>query len=99
MTANATTIEAAILAALAPTGTDTLIPLRTIRAQLPGDWWDQTAALTTLIETYRVSTVKVRGSVFVRLASDWDRQAAAYERDRAAQRGWPLPRCRDSVAV
>jgi hypothetical protein len=71
-------IMAAILAALAPTGT-TLVAWRTVRAQL--------------------SVVKVRGSCFVRLTDDFDRQAAANERDRAAQTGWPRPRCRDFVAV
>lgn len=91
-------IEAAILAALAPTGT-TLVAWRTITPQLPGDYWSQGEALTRLHETYEVSMVKVRGSCFVRLADNWDRQAAAYERDRAAQTGWPLARCRDFVAV
>lgn len=91
-------IEAAILTALAPTGT-TLVAWRTVTPQLPGDYWSQSEALTRLHETYEVSVVKVRGTPFVRLADDWDRQAAAYERDRAAQTGWPLARCRDFVAV
>ena len=91
-------IMAAILDALAPTGT-TLVAWRTISPQLSGDYWSQGEALTRLHETYQVSVVKVRGSCFVRLTDDFDRQAAANERDRAAQSGWPLPRCRDFVAV
>jgi hypothetical protein len=91
-------LDAAILAALEATNGD-LVAWRTIRTKLPGDWWQQGEALTRLHETYQVSVVKIRGSCFVRLTDDFERQAAANERDRAAQTGWPLPRCRDFVAV
>lgn len=91
-------IQELILAALEPTGTK-LVPWRSIRLQLPGDWSQQGEALTVLFESYEVSVVKVRGSCLVRLADPYERLAAAVECDRAAQRGWPLPRCRDFVAV
>jgi hypothetical protein len=91
-------IQELILAALEPTGT-VLLPWRTIRDKLPGDWYQQGEALTVLFETYQVSVVKVRGSCLVRLADPYERLAAAAERDRAAQSGWPLARCRDFVGV
>jgi uncharacterized protein YcaQ len=91
-------IMAAILEALAPTGA-TLVAWRSVRAQLPGSWWQQGEALTALFETYEVSVVKAYGVPFVRLADSYDRLAAAAERDRASQTGWPRPNCRDFVAV
>jgi len=88
-----TDIEDAIMAVLPADGT--LMAWRDIRPQIPGTFWAQSAALDRLHENYRVSVVKVRGRAYVRRASAWDIQVAAAQRDRAAQRGWPLPRCRD----
>lgn len=91
-------IEAAILDALTPTGTK-LVPWRAVAPQVPGDYWSQAEALGRLVETYEVTAVKVRGSCLVRLADPYDRLVAAVERERAAQTGWPIARCRDFVAV
>lgn len=88
-----TDIEDAIMAVLPADGT--LMAWRDIRTQIPGGFWSQAQALDHLHENYRVSVVKVRGRAYVRRASSWDLEIAAVQRDRAAQRGWPLPRCRD----
>lgn len=88
-----TDIEQAILAVLPADGS--LAPWREVRSQIPGGYWAQSAALDRLHESYRVSVVRVRGRNYVRRASAWDLEIAAAQRDRAAQRGWPLPRCRD----
>ncbi|TDZ77068.1 hypothetical protein [Mycobacteroides salmoniphilum] len=86
-------IEQEIMAVLPADGA--LMPWRDIRAQLPGGYWSQAGALDHLHEEYRVSVAKVRGRNYVRRASDWDLEIATAQRDRAARRGWPLPRCRD----
>lgn len=88
-----TDIEQAILAVLPADGT--LMAWRDIRPQIPGTFWAQSAALDRLHESFKVTVVRVRGRNYVRRASDWDLEIAAAQRDRAAQRGWPLPRCRD----
>ncbi|WP_078325171.1 hypothetical protein [Mycobacteroides salmoniphilum] len=86
-------IEQEIMAVLPSDGS--LTAWRDIRPQIPGGYWDQAGALDHLHEEYRVSVVKVRGRNYVRRASAWDLEIAAAQRDRAAQRGWPLPRCRE----
>lgn len=58
-------IETAILAAL-PT-TRELVPWRTIRPSVPGQWWQQTQALTRLHETRAVYVVKIGGKNYVSL--------------------------------
>lgn len=88
-----TDIEQAILAVLPADGT--LMAWRDIRPQIPGGFWEKAGALDRLHENYQVSVVKVRGRNYVRRASSWDLEIAAVQRNRAAQRGWPLPRCRD----
>ncbi|MEC4857118.1 hypothetical protein R2325_16190 [Mycobacteroides chelonae] len=92
-----TDIEQAILVVLPADGT--LMAWRDIRPQIPGGFWEKAGALDRLHENYRVSVVKVRGRAYVRRASSWDLEIAAMQRDRAAQRGWPLPRCRDFVTA
>ncbi|WP_078345273.1 hypothetical protein [Mycobacteroides chelonae] len=88
-----TDIEQAILAVLPADGT--LMAWRDIRPQIPGTFWAQAQALDHLHESFKVTVVKVRGRNYVRRASSWDLEIAAVQRNRAAQRGWPLPRCRD----
>lgn len=73
-------IEQAILALLPADGS--LMAWRVIRPQIPGGYWDRTAALTNLHERYVVTVVKVGGRNYVRTASDFDRLTAARERAR-----------------
>lgn len=96
-TAHPTDMAAAILAEL----TDELQRWAAVRLRIPGDDWRKGQVLTELFERYEVTVVKVRGANYVRLASDWDRAAAAAERDRLSQARRPLPVscCRSHVAV
>lgn len=59
-------IDRAILAALTPTGAE-LVPWRSIRAGLPGLWWQHTQALTRLFESRAVYVVKIGGLNYVSL--------------------------------
>ncbi|WP_156750683.1 hypothetical protein [Mycobacterium sp. 852013-50091_SCH5140682] len=59
-------IDTAILAALTPTGTE-LLAWRSIRAGLPGLWWQHTRALTRLFESRAVYVVKIGGMNYVSL--------------------------------
>jgi hypothetical protein len=58
-------IEAGILAALP--ATRALVPWRTIRPSVPGQWWQQTQALTRLHEIRAVYVVKIGGKNYVSL--------------------------------
>ncbi|WP_078290454.1 hypothetical protein [Mycobacterium sp. D16R24] len=92
-----TDIERAILALLPADGS--LVAWRDIRPQIPGGWWDKSGALTNLHERFVVTVVKVSGRNYVRIASDFDRAAAAAERARL-QAIHPLlgrSNCRDFV--
>ncbi len=64
--ANNDEIDAAILAALEAANGE-LVPWRTIRATLPGDWWQQGEALTRLFESRAVYVVKIAGKNYCRL--------------------------------
>jgi hypothetical protein len=59
-------IDAAILAALEAANGE-LVPWRTIRAKLSGDWWAQGEALTRLFESRAVYVVKIAGRNYCRL--------------------------------
>ncbi|WP_099025823.1 hypothetical protein [Mycolicibacterium palauense] len=59
-------LDAAILAALEPTGSE-LVAWRSIRDKLPGDWWQQGAALTRLFECRAVYCVKIGGLNYLSL--------------------------------
>lgn len=92
-----TEMAAAILAEL----TDTLQPWATVRLRIPGSDERKAAVLTELFERHEVTAVKLRGQNYVRVASDFDRAAAAAERDRQLQtrRLLPVSSCRPFVAV
>ncbi len=72
-------IDSAILAALAPTGEE-LVCWNTIRDRLPGGFWAKTEALLRLYWDGLVYTIKVRGTPYVSLADECDRQIAAKAR-------------------
>ncbi|MDV3124682.1 hypothetical protein M1247_07135 [Mycobacterium sp. 21AC1] len=59
-------IDAAVLAALEAANGE-LVPWRTIRPQLPGDWHSQGEALTRLFESRAVYVVKIAGRNYCRL--------------------------------
>lgn len=97
-TATDADVRAAILAEL----TDDLQPWAAVRRRIPGEDQRKAAVLTEMFERHEVSAVKVRGANYVRAASDWDRAAAAAERDRLARtrpRSVPVSRCRGFVAL
>lgn len=59
-------IDAAILTALEAANGE-LLAWRTVRAKLPGDWWQQGEALTRLFESRAVYVVKIAGKNYCRL--------------------------------
>ncbi|BBX83546.1 hypothetical protein [Mycolicibacterium aubagnense] len=92
-----TAMAAAILAEL----TDELQPWAAVRSRIPGSDEHKAAAMVDLHERHAITAVKLRGATFVRLATDYDRAAAAAERDRQTQTRHPLPvsRCRTFVST
>lgn len=96
-TAHLTETAAAILSEL----TTELQPWAAVRQRISGTETETAAALVDLFERHEVTAVKIAGATFVRLASDWDRLAAAAERDRALQirHRLPVSRCRPVVTV
>jgi hypothetical protein len=60
-------IEESILAVLESANTRELVPWRNIRPQLPGEWWQQTQALTCLFESRAVYVIAIEGKNYCRL--------------------------------
>ncbi|MEZ0053246.1 hypothetical protein ABIA30_004273 [Mycobacterium sp. MAA66] len=100
MTENHNT-DTGMAAAIRAELTTELQPWAAVRARIPGSDQAKAAAMTNLFERHEVTAVKVGGQNYVRLATDWDRAAAAAEIDRHRQARRPLPvsRCRAHVAV
>lgn len=96
---NPSTTDSDIRAALLAELTDELQPWADVRRRIPGSEEAQAAALIHLFESYAMTVVKLNGTPYVRRADDLDRMAAAAQRDRAAQTGWPMSRCRSFTAV
>ena len=69
-------IDRAILDALRQSSAE-LIPWAALRRQLPGTFWDRTAALDRLWIDGKVYVVRVRGANLVALGDAHDRRMAA----------------------
>jgi hypothetical protein len=79
-------IEAAILAALAPTGEE-LVSWARIDPLVPGGFWSKAQALLRLHEEGKVYHVKIAGRPYVGLGDDADAELAARARARGRVRG------------
>ena len=79
-------IEAAILAALEPTG-DELVSWAVIQRRVPGCFWCKATALLRLHEEGKVYHTKIAGRPYVGLGDDADRLLAAAAKARGRVRG------------
>jgi hypothetical protein len=79
-------IEAAILAALEPTG-DELMSWAVIQRQVPGCFWCKATALLRLHEEGKVYHVKIAGRPYVGLGDDADAELARRARAQGRLRG------------
>ncbi|MGJ6122982.1 hypothetical protein QN239_10425 [Mycolicibacterium sp. Y3] len=59
-------IDAAVLAALAPTDGE-IVAWRSIRDQVPGDWWRHAQAVTRLFESGAIYCIKIGGKNYLSL--------------------------------
>jgi hypothetical protein len=79
-------IDAAILAALAPTGEE-LRPWARIASRVPGCFWCKARALLRLHEEGKVYHTKIAGRPYVGLGDDTDAQLARRARAQGRVRG------------
>ncbi len=79
-------IEAAILAALAPTGED-LVSWAKIAPRIPGGFWPKAQAALRLHEDGEIYLIRIGGRAYVGLGDDADRLLAAAAKARGRVRG------------
>jgi hypothetical protein len=82
-------VDAAILAALAPTG-DELVRWKAIEPRVPGGFWQKAQACQRLYDFGRIYVIKIGGTPYMGLADECDRQIAARYRAEGRTRrcGW-----------
>jgi hypothetical protein len=72
-------IDAAILAALAPTG-EKMVAWTTIRDRVPGTFWAKAEAYDRLWQSWKIEAMKIAGTPYCGLPDALDRQIAAEAR-------------------